>query len=387
MGFRVNAWRVVTHPVAPVVVSLLSIFFIFYIVLQNSTDIGALDRRLIATFDTRLLVYAKGCPVGGDAACDIGDAVEVFTASVESAARACDDDKARYSYAFAAQTPQQWDNSSKVYQYPYPTSLNPTGGLYWRQWWAPIVYNFSVVVALLYVYSASLFFQARHAVIAHEQRPPVEARVIHLQTQNALADEHVVLLHHAPPDVFRIKQQQVAPRPSPPAAPCFARWVEYALTSSVQILFFAFLMRNISINEGMLIFCAQLLLCMLGYSVEVELCAGRLWQAWFLHACPWLVHFVLWSIILDNFTRFEKDASDCVAGLDGAPEFVRWIIISQSFFFALFGLTQLGEIGAVTYNPCAIARYFAYADKSYAFLNVVSKFFIATVLLINYQAM
>ena len=189
----------------------------------------------------------------------------------------------------------------------------------------------------------------------------------------------------------------------------FSRWVEYALTSSVQILFFALLMQNTSVNQGVLMLWAQFLLCLLGYSVERELedlariyvCTdpgkprktfGPTLRLIFLHVSPWVVHYTLWSIILDDFWRYEWDAQDCIVGLDGAPDAVQTIIYSQSIFFTSFGLVQLVHcIGfrltlkwySMPVLPAAIDSWNRSIDSCYMILNVCSKFFIAVILVTN----
>ena len=405
---------------------------------------GVDNNRLFSVFDTRVVTYAEACGDSTRPECAAGAAVSTFVTAIEAAAKECDSgDVKRYSNPTAQQTAITWNDSPGVLRYPVATGLDGDQGTAWQlRRWAGAIYNFNAVAALLWVYGVSLVFQSvrywkrvrapRDGTTADsppKSRPKSQPES---QPKNFLSNDSAALykLLSANPSV---SAELVYPAPVlRPVATMhalpgqgffdpmprkisvtkfadFSRWVEYALTSSVQILFFALLMQNTSVNQGVLMLWAQLLLCLLGYSVERELedlariyaCEdaekprkplGPTLRLIFLHVSPWFVHYTLWSIILDDFWRYEWDAQDCIVGLDGAPDAVQTIIYSQSIFFTSFGLVQLVHcIGfGLTLNRYpmpvlqdAINSWNRSIDWCYMILNVCSKFFIAVILVTN----
>ena len=408
---------------------------------------GVDNNRLFSVFDTRVVAYAETCRDSTRPECAAGAAVSTFVTAIEAAAKECDsDDVKRYSNPTARQTAITWNDSPAVSRYSVPTGLDRKGWLF--RWWAGAIYDFNAVAALLWVYGVSLVFQSvrywkrvrapRDGTTADSRpksrlksQPDKQTGVFDPKenfSSNGSAPLYKILSANPsvyadlvyPTAVFHPVAQVHAltgrgffdPMPRKISVTKFAdfsRWVEYALTSSVQILFFALLMQNTSVNQGVLMLWAQLLLCLLGYSVERELedlariyvcedaekprkILGPTLRLIFLHVSPWLVHYTLWSIILDDFWRYESDAQDCIVGLDGAPDAVQTIIYSQSIFFTLFGLVQLvhcigfGHTLKLYSMPVlqdAINSWNRWIDWCYMVLNVCSKFFIAVILVTN----
>jgi hypothetical protein len=407
---------------------------------------GVDNNRLFSVFDTRVVTYAETCRDSTRPACAAGAAVSTFVTAIEAAAKQCDSpDVVRYSNPTAQQTAIEWNDRPGVFRYPVATGLD---GGYRTAWlfrgWAGAIYDFNAVAALLWVYGASLVFQSwrywkrvrapRDDNTTDTDTEPQASKNTDLFASNP-NESHVVsapvlTLVGANPSVSGTfgygapvygrfgpvhaltGQGFFDPMPRKITVTKFAdfsRWVEYALTSSVQILFFALLMQNTSVNQGVLMLWAQLLLCLLGYSVERELedlariyvCTdpekprkpwGPSLRLIFLHVSPWLVHYTLWSIILDDFWRYEWDAQDCIVGLDGAPDAVQTIIYSQSIFFTSFGLVQLVhcigfgltlKLYSMPVLPVAIDSWNRKIDSCYMILNVCSKFFIAVILVTN----
>lgn len=409
---------------------------------------GVDNNRLFSVFDTRVVTYAEACGDSTRPECAAGAAVSTFVTAIEAAAKECDSgDVKRYSNPTAQQTAITWNDSPGVLRYPVATGLDGDQGTAWQlRRWAGAIYNFNAVAALLWVYGVSLVFQSvrywkrvrapRDGTTA-DSRPKSQpkpqpqsnnktelfgptqnfslndsASLYKLVSANPNVSTHLVYAAPFAPVHALTGKGFFDPMPRKISVTKFAdfsRWVEYALTSSVQILFFALLMQNTSVNQGVLMLWAQLLLCLLGYSVERELedlariyvCEdaekprkpnGPILRLIFLHVSPWFVHYTLWSIILDDFWRYEWDAQDCIVGLDGAPDAVQTIIYSQSIFFTSFGLVQLVHcIGfGLTLNRYpmpvlqdAINWWNRCIDWCYMILNVCSKFFIAVILVTN----
>lgn len=407
---------------------------------------GVDNNRLFSVFDTRVVTYAETCKNSTRPACAAGAAVSTFVTAIEAAAKQCNSsDAKRYSNPTAQQTAIAWNDRPAVLRYPVATGLD---GGYETAWlfraWARAIYDFNAVAALLWVYGVSLVFQsvrywkrvrAPHstssAKIAPETTPREETRafdpgpndpfnasvpLLRLVGTNQNVSGALVYAANAPSPFASVHARTgmgfFDPMPRKITVTKFAdfsRWVEYALTSSVQILFFALLMQNTSVNQGVLMLWAQLLLCLLGYSVERELedlariyvCEdaetprkpwGPIRRLIFLHVSPWVVHYTLWSIIIDDFWRYEWDAQDCIVGLDGAPDAVQTIIYSQAIFFTSFGAAQLVHcigFGLILWRcsasvlPVAINSWNLKIDSCYMILNVCSKFFIAVILVTN----
>lgn len=407
---------------------------------------GVDNNRLFSVFDTRVVTYAETCRDSTRPACAAGAAVSTFVTAIEAAAKQCDSpDVVRYSNPTAQQTAIEWNDRPGVFRYPVATGLD---GGYRTAWlfrgWAGAIYDFNAVAALLWVYGASLVFQswrywkrvraprdASTAKIVPEPQPNKKTELFG-QIPNSSSNDSAPLLKLLGANPSVSGDLVYAAPVSGPFAPVhaltgqgffepmprkisvtkfadFSRWVEYALTSSVQILFFALLMQNTSVNQGVLMLWAQLLLCLLGYSVERELedlariyvCedAEKPRKPWgptlrliFLHVSPWLVHYTLWSIIIDDFWRYEWDAQDCIVGLDGAPDAVQTIIYSQSIFFTSFGVVQLWHCIGFGFRlwrysgpklADKINLFNRWVDSYYMILNVCSKFFIAVILVTN----
>jgi hypothetical protein len=409
---------------------------------------GVDNNRLFSVFDTRVVTYAEACKGSTRPACAAGAAVSTFVTAIDAAANQCNSSHVkRYSNPTARQTAIAWNDRPAVLRYPVATGLD---GGYDTAWlfrgWAPAIYNFDAVAALLWVYGVSLAFQSVRYLIRvraphHAEIPPIafeselsdKMATVHTEANDSYNPDATLL--HVVSSKARVSGRLVYPfRSSSLIVPMhqskgaglfdlmprkitvtkfadFSRWVEYALTSSVQILFFALLMQNTSVNQGVLMFSAQLLLCLLGYSVERELedlariyvCVdaenprdpwGPILRLIFLHVSPWVVHYTLWSIIIDDFWRYEKDAQDCIVGLDGAPDAVKTIIYSQGVFFTSFGALQLVHCIRFVYKiRCykdlaskltdEINSLNSWIDSGYKILNVFSKFFIAVILVTN----
>jgi len=120
----------------------------------------------------------------------------------------------------------------------------------------------------------------------------------------------------------------------------------------------------------------------------------RTFRLFFVHVTAWVVHIVLWTMIFENFNRFDSDAEKCVHEYPGAPGFVRALIYSQGAFFTSFGIVQFVQVFVLviwfqwvrrTSNTVGYTneteRWQRITAYGYAVLNVVSKFFIAIILL------
>jgi hypothetical protein len=422
-------------------ISFIALILIIVLINRNP-NIG----DWVSIHDTRVLTYHRSCNGTDPAAksCALATAVDQYikniTKDVQCTAESHFYDDPRSTKGVI------WREEEPLFRYIFVNK--PTFSL---RFWGDIFSHFNLSLALVYVYTLSLCFQLYTFYYEYRRKPAFTGKVIgtlysgttlegqpllgrDAQGQNVFdltAADQAAHLNASTVDIFRPEHATGAADLTGSAAgsavckvspwdPGFAdgasflRWVEYGLTSSVQIVVFSLMMQNTSVNEAAMLLLLQLVLCLLGYIVEYEIdgiygtCENdhrfvletqlekmiRSFRLCFVHLTAWVVHIVLWSIIFENFNRFDKDAKHCVNKYPGAPTFVRVLIYSQGVFFSSFGLVQFLQVcvlvvwfqwiralptGAL-YTP-HIARWQRITAYGYAVLNVVSKFFIAIILL------
>lgn len=379
---------------------------------------------LFALYDTRVLPY-NNCTGPGGAPPPFRDSINAFVANV-SAETCADFSDPRSSHGIV------WRNHSAVYRYPITVRASQKR----RGFWGRIFAYMRPLPVLWWVYVWSFAFQFYYVVQDWWRGDPVVLRWVHVlcccfrspvnqvhpDTAALFAFEHKPApaekcvygnaCQHQAHALGHTQYRSRLLQAKPAHGAAFLRWVEYACTSPLQLVFFALLMQNTTVDEAILLCNSQLLLCLLGYAVEAELQAAfghcpahkpgehwhaaeanmRQFRAWFLHLCAWYVHGSLWVIILGEFWDFNKNTKECIEKIDGAPSYVSAIIISQAFFFASFGCVQLAQLFALalkreTRAAEAVDMIFWQAEAAYGVLNVVSKFCIAVILVANIPGM
>ena len=392
---------------------------------------------LFALYDTRTIAY-NNCTGPGGAPPPFRDSINAFVAHVSGETCANFSDP-RSPHGIV------WRNLSAVYRYPVTVRAGVKG----RAVWGLIFANLRPLPVLWWVYLCSFAFQFYYVVCDLARGDPMVWGPGKVQRWLGLLPEWVRMLccccfsymnqvHHVPTTTFAFGFKPEAAeacvydndcqhqaheltvkgswwrllQAKPAHGAAFLRWVEYALTSPLQLVFFALLMQNTTVDEAILLCNSQLLLCLLGYAVEAELQAAfghcpahkqsehwnaeeanmRQFRAWFLHLCAWYVHGSLWAIIIGEFQEFSADTKACIETIDGPPAYVRAIIQSQVAFFASFGVVQTLQLVALgrqqqTRAAEAVDRIFWRAEARYAVLNVGSKFCIAVILVANIPGM
>jgi len=147
----------------------------------------------------------------------------------------------------------------------------------------------------------------------------------------------------------------------PSRGPDFWRWVEYALTSPLQIII---IVGSVYLCETVLIALIAALqgaLVLSGYAIEMEIQAFytkkiTLWQSHaprkvfqsknvfliqsklvFLLLCAYLCHIIIWAILIMKFRISEQASIDCQNPLVMPPEIII-IIVLECALFSMFGI-------------------------------------------------
>lgn len=181
----------------------------------------------------------------------------------------------------------------------------------------------------------------------------------------------------------------------PYAGPDFFKWVEYALTSPLQIVIIAstFNIRDRSLL--LLLGTLQGALTLLGDSIEIHLrklvrhrrksvtghsrkrshglkLVYMLWSAW-------AVHGVIWFVLLERFQRQTDNLSDCGYKAE-MPYFVNFIVFGEFVLFSLFGVVPVvqavfvfAEVHLSSAPQKKDAARWGAAAQAYAVLSVSAK--------------
>lgn len=187
----------------------------------------------------------------------------------------------------------------------------------------------------------------------------------------------------------------------PSSGPDFWRWVEYAVTSPLQIILIAgtFYMREIVLISTMA--GLQGALVLLGYVIELEiqtLCLEKVaaWQAgayrpqgrttvkmfvaqcklFLLLSAAYTCHCIIWAVLIVKFQMQAKAIEDCKNPSAMPPE-VAIVIGLQCAFFSLFGVVLTVQAVAVATAPMLDPQQAQYMWKTvswyYSLLSITAK--------------
>jgi len=187
----------------------------------------------------------------------------------------------------------------------------------------------------------------------------------------------------------------------PSSGPDFWRWVEYALTSPLQIILIAgsFYMREIVLIATMA--GLQGALVLLGYVIELEieaLCLEKIaaWQAgayrpqgkttvkmfvgqcklFFLLSAAYACHAIIWTVLIVKFQMQAQAIDDCQNPSTMPPE-VAIVIGLQCALFSLFGLVLTMQTVQIVRAPMLNPQQVQYIWKSvswyYSLLSISAK--------------
>ena len=175
--------------------------------------------------------------------------------------------------------------------------------------------------------------------------------------------------------------------------PCMERWLEYALTSPLQIILVAALLMIRDVYTLTLLLVAQAACVLLGFGVECALHsaseyepihigprtrdhAPRLWWVCFLSSA--LLHSCIWYLLIFQHSSIEEETS-CYADPPNGPHKSEWMIplratvYTQFVLFTLFAAVPLVQ-KLYSARGNGVRDNFMHASLAYATLSVAAKF-------------
>jgi len=207
--------------------------------------------------------------------------------------------------------------------------------------------------------------------------------------------------------------------------PCFARWMEYALTSPLQILLIASSVMIRDVYTVMLLVTAQLVCVLLGFAVECAMAMHadnkrqyqsvattdpiafneaesqvdqtvqnpkndpeanvnthdqtpsiphiRLWFVCFLASA--FLHMMIWYIFLNQLWNVELE-TECQKGPRDWVLPLKTVIYGQCLLFSLFALVPLTQQIRIQWYYQPVDRTFYIGSVAYAILSVTAKLFL-----------
>jgi len=154
----------------------------------------------------------------------------------------------------------------------------------------------------------------------------------------------------------------------PESGPDVWRWIEYSLTSPLQIILICAAFNARENNLMILLASLQFALVMFGYTLETLLQDIIEWQEYskndqksraqtifvffFYLVASWVFHALIWGILIAKFSSTAESSSDCRDDASNLlmPDAIWIILISQILAFTLFGLTITVQTGYIFCN-------------------------------------
>lgn len=182
----------------------------------------------------------------------------------------------------------------------------------------------------------------------------------------------------------------------PYAGPDFFKWVEYALTSPLQIVIIAGTFNIRDRSMLLLLGTLQGALVLLGDSIELRLrklvkhCRKRVTgpdasrkrshtlKIVYMLSSAWAVHSIIWYVLLERFSRQTDNLSDC--GYESEmPFFVNFIVFGEFLLFTLFGIIPVVQTVLVLTTDFSSEQkkkdpaHWSGSAQAYAVLSVSAK--------------
>lgn len=148
----------------------------------------------------------------------------------------------------------------------------------------------------------------------------------------------------------------------------YARWIEYAFSSSIMIVVIAMLVGMYDIASLILLFTLNAMMILFGWMMEVHnqtlrQCSGQAtktnWTSFYFGCIAGLVTWITIAIYL--FGAHDK-----------APNFVYWIYFSIFLFFNCFAINQV-----LQYKKVGKWSDYLYGERAYIILSLVAKSLLA----------
>ena len=172
--------------------------------------------------------------------------------------------------------------------------------------------------------------------------------------------------------------------------PDFSRWLEYTVTSPMQIIVIAITVYIRNAHHLSLLSTLQGALTLSGWTVEVCISnlqiaatnsgkmsrdfANTLLKLATIFLAATYAHNVIWFSILDFYIAHENNTRNCDLGIKKIPEIIQTIVIVQCVLFSMFGSIPLFQIAVVLIaDPSKTTFIWDFANIAYSILSVVSK--------------
>ena len=144
----------------------------------------------------------------------------------------------------------------------------------------------------------------------------------------------------------------------------YARWIEYAFSSSIMIIIIAMLVGIYDIGSLILLFVSNAMMILFGLMMELhnQTTKKTNWSS-FYFGC--IAGLACWAVIAVYL--FGAGGGD-----DKAPSFVYWIYFSIFLFFNCFAINQV-----LQYKKVGKWQDYLYGERAYIVLSLVAKSLLA----------
>ena len=174
----------------------------------------------------------------------------------------------------------------------------------------------------------------------------------------------------------------------PEDGPCIVRWLEYAITSPLEIILIAssFFISDVSLLYTLA--CLQGTLIWLGYLIELLLEKIIEYNGKYYFIAPVVFcnavffHWTIWDIIFKKYFTERDSYNSCISNSQSeergtVPIVVTIIIYSEFVIFSLFGVVQLRQLIVFIINSDMeqeeLKSEWRFSTKFYSILSVISK--------------
>jgi len=172
--------------------------------------------------------------------------------------------------------------------------------------------------------------------------------------------------------------------------PDFLRWIEYTLTSPLQIVVICGTVYTRNISDITQLAALQAALTLTGWTIEILIsnlqiakhysdCNSRthdfyeiLLRLFVVFFSAVMFHIVIWANIITKYYSHENRIQMCDFGFTELPAILGNIVVLQCILFSLFGLIPLLQVFYILYSKKQ-CNTFAYAGLAYGMLSVLSK--------------
>jgi hypothetical protein len=141
----------------------------------------------------------------------------------------------------------------------------------------------------------------------------------------------------------------------------YARWYEYALSSSVMIVVIALLVGIYDIGTLLLLFAINACMNLFGLMMELhnQTTENVNWTSYYFGVFAGLIPWIVIAIHLGGAT---------IASEGSVPDFVYYIYLSIAFFFNIFAINMI-----LQYKKIRRWRDYLYGERAYIILSLVAK--------------